>query len=137
MTNINTMGISIRFIFAILLVMATYNPTPYSYVSWVLSVFPNIGPVMALSGVGLAIGWAIYLRATMRSLGIIGVSLSSALFACIIWLLVDREIMDIANISLLTWIILVALSFILAMGMSWSHIRRRMSGQVDVDDVDQ
>jgi len=26
---------------------------------------------------------------------------------------------------------------ILAVGMSWSHIRRRLSGQADMDDVDE
>jgi Family of unknown function (DUF6524) len=26
---------------------------------------------------------------------------------------------------------------ILAIGMSWSHVRRRLSGQADVDDVDE
>ena len=37
---------------------------------------------------------------------------------------------------------LVAISFvlytlgILAVGISWSHIRRRMTGQVDVDEVE-
>ncbi|MGB5773274.1 MAG: DUF6524 family protein [Sedimenticolaceae bacterium] len=31
---------------------------------------------------------------------------------------------------------LVLLSAILAVGMSWSHIRRRLTGQIDVDEVD-
>jgi len=26
---------------------------------------------------------------------------------------------------------------ILAIGLSWSHVRRRLSGQTDVDDVDE
>jgi hypothetical protein len=30
----------------------------------------------------------------------------------------------------------VVLSGILAIGVSWSHIRRRITGQVDVDDVE-
>jgi hypothetical protein len=34
----------------------------------------------------------------------------------------------------LTWVILVVFSLILATGMSWSHIRRRLTGQVDVDE---
>ena len=28
------------------------------------------------------------------------------------------------------------LSLILAVGLSWSHIRRRLTGQVDVDDLE-
>jgi hypothetical protein len=40
-------------------------------------------------------------------------------------------------VSTLTWIVLVGLSLLLAVGMSWSHIRRRLTGQVDVDEVER
>ena len=36
----------------------------------------------------------------------------------------------------IAWVVLVILSLVLATGMSWSHIRRRMSGQFDVDEKD-
>ncbi|MEL7043681.1 MAG: DUF6524 family protein, partial [Pseudomonadota bacterium] len=36
----------------------------------------------------------------------------------------------------LTWIALLVLSLLLGLGMSWSHIRRRLTGQIDVDDVE-
>lgn len=136
MEKIDAAGIGIRFIFALILVLLTYNPSGYSYVGWLQSVFPSVGPVLVLSGVGLSVGWVIYLRATLRSLGIVGLILSSSLFACIVWLLVDRGIMDLGNLPVLSWVILVFVAAILALGMSWSLVRRRMSGQVDMDDVD-
>jgi hypothetical protein len=34
-------------------------------------------------------------------------------------------------------IILIALSLVMGVGLSWSIIRRRLSGQLDVDDVEQ
>ena len=35
------------------------------------------------------------------------------------------------------WVgIMVVISDVLATGISWSHIRRRMTGQVDVDEVE-
>ena len=35
------------------------------------------------------------------------------------------------------WVgIMVVISGVLATGISWSHIRRRMTGQVDVDEVE-
>ena len=40
------------------------------------------------------------------------------------------------SITAVTYIILVVISGVLATGISWSHIRRRMTGQVDVDDVE-
>jgi hypothetical protein len=33
-------------------------------------------------------------------------------------------------------IILLCIALLLSIGMSWSHISRRMSGQVDTDSVD-
>ena len=32
---------------------------------------------------------------------------------------------------------IAVLSLVLATGMSWSHIRRKMTGQIDVDDVEE
>jgi hypothetical protein len=33
-----------------------------------------------------------------------------------------------------TWVILVILSVMLAIGLSWSHVWRRLTGQFEVDD---
>lgn len=136
MTKFNLNHFGLRFIFSILLVFLTYNPTQYSYIHWVATVFPQISAIMALSGVVLVIGWFIYLRATMRSLGPIGLGLCALLFGCIIWLFVDLNWLSLDNIPVLTWIGLLLVSFLLALGMSWSHVRRRMTGQVDTDDVE-
>ena len=90
-----------------------------------------------LIGVVLLIGWVIYLRATLRSLGEIGTILALALFAALTWLMIDRGLLSLDSPTVFTWVILTMLSAIMATGMSWSHIRRRMSGQLDVDDVEE
>jgi hypothetical protein len=36
--------------------------------------------------------------------------------------------------SAIVWLSLIALATLLAIGMSWSHIWRRLSGQLEVDD---
>jgi hypothetical protein len=36
----------------------------------------------------------------------------------------------------MAWIVLFVFSMILAVGISWSHMRRRLTGQADVDEVD-
>jgi len=41
------------------------------------------------------------------------------------------------NVTVMSWIILTLISLVLAVGISWSHIRRKISGQVDADDVDE
>jgi hypothetical protein len=91
---------------------------------------------MGLAGVLLLIGWTIYLRATVRSLGAFGLLLAAAFFGTIIWLAIDWGLVHVDSVTAITYIILVIMCGILAIGISWSHIRRRMTGQVDVDEIE-
>ncbi|PCI21737.1 MAG: hypothetical protein COB62_02690 [Piscirickettsiaceae bacterium] len=126
----------IRFIMALVLVFASYNPTGYSYYDWAIRLLPEVSPVKAFAGIVLLIGWIIFIRATLRSLGFIGILLAVAIFGTLFWMIIDWGFVSAGNIEAVTYISQVILCFILATGMSWSHIRRRMSGQVDADDVD-
>ncbi len=133
----------IRFVAALVLVFATYNPIDgWSYYDWALE--PVLGfsegtpfsAFKALLGLILIIGWAIFIRATHRSLGPLGLVLAVAFFVVLFWLLIDQGWISLDNTNVLTWLILIALAGVMAVGMSWSHIRRRMSGQLDVDETD-
>ena len=66
----------------------------------------------------------------------LGIILGAALFGCVIWLFLDLGWLDLDSPSEISWVVLVFLSLILAVGMSWSHIRRRLTGQFDVDDIE-
>lgn len=127
----------IRLIAALILVFATYNPYEYSWYHLFINAPDKLDPLLILTGLVLFIGWIIYLRATLRSLGIVGTTLALALFGVFVWLLVDRDILSLDETTLLQYIVLVIIATIMAIGMSWSHIRRRLSGQLDVDDVDE
>jgi len=81
------------------------------------------------------IGWAVFLRATFNSLGTLGLILGIAFFGAIVWLLFDLGLLSMEGSSVLTYIILFMLAAILSVGMSWSHLRRRWSGQQVVDEV--
>jgi hypothetical protein len=135
-TEFSVGGFFARWLFAVVLVFGTYNPSGYSYMNWVLSSTSEFGPIMALTGVALLIAWIIFLRATFLSMGILGIALGAALFGCLIWLLIDLGLLSLDATGALTWIVLLVLSLILATGMSWSHIRRRLTGQFDVDEKD-
>ena len=127
----------LRVLFAAVLVFGTYNPTSFSYVSYVLAEGHEFGPVTAIIGLLLLIAWIVFLRATFLSLGWLGVTLGAALFGCIIWLFVDLGWLSIDSTGAITWLALIVLALILAVGLSWSHIRRRLTGQVDVDDIEE
>ena len=125
-----------RWIFAVILVFGSYNPSGHSYITWLLAEQTAFGPVVVIAGLVLLIAWIIYLRATFLSMGWLGVSLGAALFASIIWLLVNIGWLSLDSTGVITYLALLLLSLILATGMSWSHIRRRLTGQFDVDDMD-
>ncbi len=125
-----------RLIAALTLVFATYNAEGYSYYNWAITPLPEVTPVRAFAGLLLIIGWVIFIRATLRSLGPIGIGLVIALFGTVFWMIIDWGIISADNIKAMTYIVQFILCLILAIGMSWSHVRRRLSGQVDADDVD-
>ncbi|MEO0443434.1 MAG: DUF6524 family protein [Pseudomonadota bacterium] len=133
-------SVLIRFVVALLLVLSTYNPSGYSYYDWIyskLALGNSVSlPLLLLVGVAILIGWVIFWRATLRSLGPIGVLLTVALLACLIWLAVDLNLLKLTGKPFI-YIVLILLAAIMAIGLSWSHIRRRLSGQMDMDDVDQ
>ena len=127
----------LRWIIALVLVFATFNPTDYSFYRWVLPMDGESLPLKALAGILLLIVYVIYFRATWRSIGPIGVGLAAALLAAFIWVSIDLGLLNLAQPTIMTWILLFAFATILAVGISWSHIRRRISGQADIDDVDE
>ena len=126
---------------ALALVFATYNPIePYSYFYWALQ--PLIGDISNFTilkgfvGVVLLIGWTIFLRATTRSLGAFGTLLAIGFFGLLLWMIVDLGWISADNQVAITWLVLIGLSCVLSAGVSWSHIRRRITGQLDVDETD-
>lgn len=137
MKPISPGGVFLRFIVALVLVFSSYNPEGYSYYHWVLPDYKDITPLKLLAGIVLLTGWVIYIRATVRSLGILGLVLSIAFFATLIWLVEDMGWINADTPRAVSYIGLFILCAVLAAGMSWSHIRRRISGQVDVDDLEE
>ena len=123
-----------RLLFAALLVFLTYNPSGYSWVGWLMSEVPLVYKVAG--GIVLLIGWVMFLRATWNSLGPIGTVLAAAFFGVVIWLLIEWNILSLDSAVVFQWVILVILTGVLAVGMSWSHVRRRISGQYDTDEIE-
>jgi len=124
----------LRLLFSALLVFLTYNPSDYSWVGWLDSEAPMVYKVAG--GIVLLIGWVMFLRATWNSLGPIGTLLAGAFFGVIIWLLIEWNILTLDDATVFQWVILVILTGVLAVGMSWSHVRRRISGQYDTDEIE-
>jgi hypothetical protein len=48
-------------------------------------------------------------------------------------MLIDYHVIDVAGRSALVWIGLVIAGVVLGIGLSWSLVRARVTGQVEVD----
>lgn len=132
-------GIAGRAIAALVLVFSTYNPERLSYFHWAIAPLrsgePTSGPASLKFLVGLALlgGWAVFLNATRRSIGLGGALLVLALSGGLVWLLIDFGMVSARSGRGITYVVLVCTSLLLAVGMNWSHLSRKLSGQVDMD----
>jgi hypothetical protein len=131
------MGFLLRWICAFGLLAATFNPTVYNYTTWVRAYGGSNLSVAVLLGLLLMIGYIIYPRATLRSIGGFGMMLILAVVAAALWVLYDFGVLRLNDPSANVWLALIALSLVLGIGLSWSHVRRSLSGQSDMDDVDE
>ncbi len=131
------MGIFLRWLFAFVLVAATFNPTRWNFVAWARENYATETPITVFLALILLICYVIYFRATLRSIGAFGIVLVAALVASLIWVLIDRGWLTLDNPTLNTWLGILALSVIMGVGLSWSIVRRALSGQLDVDDADE
>ncbi len=133
--GITWVGYLLRYAAAAVLVFASYNPT-YSYFHWFQDMLPGIDPLVIFAGVILLIGWTIFLRATVRSLGAFGLTLAFAFFGTFVWMLINWNLVSVDSFNAMVYLIEVVLVGVLGTGISWSHIRRRITGQVDVVEVE-
>jgi hypothetical protein len=131
-------GFSLRFGGALMLVLLSYNPSGASAYHWISEAIAQsaFGPLHLILVALLSIGWVVYWIASWRALGALGVVLAGVLLGAIIWLLIDIGLLKAGSVSAVTWIVLVAIAALLAIGVTWSHIWRRLTGQFNVEDVD-
>ena len=131
------MGFLIRWAFAFGLLAATFNPTQWNYTRWATNNFSAQMPMVVLLGLLLVVGYIIYLRATLHSIGMLGMGLIGAVVVALLWVLYDFGLLSLDNSSINVWIGILALSLVLGVGLSWSFVRRALSGQLDVNDAEE
>jgi len=135
-------GIAARTLAALVLVFATYNPEKLSYFHWVIAPLRSgestSGPTSLKFLLGLALlgGWGVFLIATRRSIGVVGAALVLAIAGGVVWLLIDVGIVSAGSARGISYVVLICTALVLAVGMNWSHLSRKLTGQVDMDATD-
>jgi hypothetical protein len=136
-SGVSMTGFIWRLAAAFTLLVATFNPTEWNYVTWVQENFTEQMPLAVLLGLLLFVGYIVYLRATLRSIGAFGMFMVLAIVAATVWVFYDYGLLRLNDTAQVVWLALAALALVLGIGLSWSHVRRRLSGQSDMDDVDE
>lgn len=124
----------LRWLFAFVLLAATYNPTDWNFVRWAMESWPANMPLIVLFGLILLVAYVLFFTAVLRGIGSLGVVLVLAVAAAFVWVLYSYGIVSLENPSANTWIAIAILSVVLAVGMYWGILWRRLSGQLEVDD---
>jgi hypothetical protein len=131
-------GLIFRIVLPFVLVYGTWNPTGRSFYHWAIAPFfsgtPAIGPAKVLVALLLLAGWVVVIHATRRSLGLGGTVLLVAIFCTLVWLLIAKGgVFQPHSATAFSHLGLVSLSLLLAIGMSWAIVHRKLTGQVEVD----
>jgi len=125
----------IRWLLGMSVVFATYNTSGYSYYHWVTSNSEGGWPLKIFLGLCLLTLVGIAALAIWRAMGPIGVSASVATLTAMVWILVDVGLLDLDNNNAVGTVVGTLVATILTFGVSWSHIRTRLSGQIDTKDI--
>jgi hypothetical protein len=126
------MGMMLRILFALAIVVATWNPTGYSYVQWALIDTSTFDATKALLGVLLLAAWLLCIRATWVSLGLMGLILAAVVIGVFVWWLLSMGIVS-SDQRTMQWIGVIAVGVVLGIGMGWSILRAKTTGQVETD----
>jgi hypothetical protein len=125
-----------RFLCALALVLATYNPTGYSFYHWIIALGEGLLSLKVVVAMTLAMIYYMLFRvvfAAFRRSGMIVGGLAGVLFA--------TELARVAATghSQHTWhfyfllgqyVTLCAVAIVLSIGVSWSHLMERLTGQL-------
>ena len=122
----------LRIVFALAIVIATWNPTGWSYVQWALIDTSTFDATKALVGVLLLAAWLLCIRATWVSLGPMGLVLAAVVIGVFVWWLMSMGIVS-TDERTLQWIGVIAVGVVLGIGMGWSILRAKTTGQVETD----
>jgi hypothetical protein len=124
-----TPRILVRTLACFLLVFATWNPTGYSFIAWARYSHWATTPEIAVAGILLLGLHILFLRIAWLSLGADGISAALAIILAGMLTLYEFDLIDPWRGVILTYLLLCAFSLVLAIGVTWSLLKRRIVGQ--------
>lgn len=124
---------SVRFLLILGLVLLTYNPLGYSLFNWLQA---ELTPLSIGSGLILVVFWLVLGRLMFMGSGWGGLFLGVVVIALLLWMAGYIGLLSFGDRTVNIIIAEVSFALLGATGLSWAHIRRRMTGQVSTDDIE-
>lgn len=124
-----TPGILVRTLTCFLLVFATWNPTGYSFLTWARHDPAAATAEIAAAGALLLALHILFLRIAWVALGADGIAASLAIILAGLLALHQFGVFDMWRSDVQTYLLLGTFALVLAIGMTWSLLKRRIVGQ--------
>ncbi len=127
----------LRFIFAAVVVFATYNAEGFSYFHWILNNLGDLNLYMAGAAVALVLSWIMLIRASIASLTLIGFLAVVIAFSLLDWLIIQRLGLDASSRGAIIYIIELTIAVVLSIGVPWSQLKRKFLPQTKEKPADK
>ena len=122
-------GVLVRTLACFALVFATWNPTGYSDLTWARYSLDATAPEIAVAGAALLALHILFVRIAWLSLGPDGITGALAILFAGVLTLSEFDIIDLWRGETRTYLLLMGFALVLAIGMTWSLLKRRIVGQ--------
>lgn len=122
-------GFAVRWLASLFVVFATYNPSGYSYYHWMAAGGDDPWSLRVAAGLLLATSYLVAARISRAAVGTSG--FITGLVAAILFSYGVASLVSVSG-SLgraLHYVYLASLATAIAVGISWSHMKHRLTGQ--------
>lgn len=123
----STGGAIVRLLVCFFLVFATWNPTGVSYVDWITG--PASLAEKAVATTVLVALHMLFWRITLLSLGVAGLAFLLAMLTAGVFTLSELNVIDLGRAPTRSYMFLSVAGVTLAVGLLWSLMKRRVTGQ--------
>jgi len=120
-----------RILLSTLLVFGTYNPSGNSYHHWLMRTETLTIPQVFV-GIALFIGWVTMARMAFLSIGYFGIAAISLMVLMGITFGVGLGFFGFEDVRITKYLVLFWIALVFGIGISWSFVQKRISGERDV-----
>jgi hypothetical protein len=125
-------GVVLRVVLAGAVVLIRFNPSGTSSDHWLVVPPVGIAALKAFAGAAWLVAWVVCLRTAYVALGTLALVLGCRLLGTFVWTLFDMDVLHEVGREAMVWIGLIVAGAVLGVGLSWSLIRARTTGQIAV-----